>query len=103
MFTLPAHYQTYVCYMTATKSKRLTNTLQLSYRHITNPIIIHTDKVMNAISACAAALRGVAGGKTPQALQDLQQIVEFAERTLFKNASAMEQRSAQHAATPLRV
>ena len=103
LFTPPEHYQTHMCRVKGTKREQLTDTLQLSHKHITNPTIIHADKVMNATSACAAALRGVAKGKTPQKLQDLQQIVELAGRTVSKNASAMQRRAAQHTAPPPRV
>merc|ERR1712194_903711 len=47
--------------------------------------------------------RGVAGGKTPKELQDLQKIVEIAGRTVSRNASAMDQATAQHAAQAPRV
>merc|ERR1712086_335197 len=77
--------------------------VSVSHKNITNPSITHADKVMHAISACAAALRGVAGGRTPKELQDLQQIIEIAGRTVSKNASAMEQANAQHAAQAPRV
>jgi hypothetical protein len=60
------HYRTHVCHVKATKSKRLTGTLQLSHKNITDPTITHADKVMHAISACAAGLKGVAGGNIPQ-------------------------------------
>ena len=72
LFTLPEHYRTHVCQVKAAKSERVTNTLQLTHKHITNPTITHADKVMNAIAACAATLGGVAGGNTSQELQDLQ-------------------------------
>ena len=68
LFTSPEHYHTHVCHVKATKSERLTDTLQLRHKHITNPTVTHADKVMNAISACAAALKRVAGGKTPKEL-----------------------------------
>ena len=71
LFTSPEHYRTHVCHVKATKSERLTDTLQLRHKHITNPTVTHADKVMNPISACAAALKGVAGGKTPKELHDL--------------------------------
>ena len=60
--TSPEHYRTHMCHVKATNSKRLTNMLQLSHKNITNPTVTHADKVMLAISACAVALQGVAGG-----------------------------------------
>ena len=71
LFTLPEHYMTHMCHVKTIKTKQLTGTLQLSHKNITNPTIIHMDKVMNTISACATALKGVDGGKTPKELQDL--------------------------------
>ena len=47
-------------------------------QNITNPTITHADKVMNAISAYVAALKGVTGKKTPKELKDLQEIVTIA-------------------------
>ena len=66
----PEYYRMHVCHMKTTKSKQLTDTLQLSHGNITNPTITHVDKRMNAISVCAVTLKGVAGGKTPKRLQD---------------------------------
>ena len=68
LFILQEHYQTHVRNLKATKSEGLANTLHLTHKHITNPTITHADKVMNPISAGAAAVRGVAGGKTTQEL-----------------------------------
>ena len=90
LFTSPEYYRTHVCHVKATKAERLTDTLQLSHKNITSHTITHTDKVMNAISACATALKGVAGGKTPKELKDLQEIVEITGRTAMKKASALE-------------
>ena len=92
-----------MCHAKATKSKQLTDTLQISHKHITNLTITHTDKLMNAIFVCAVILRGVARGKAPHELQDAQQILELTGRKVSKNASAMDQRAAQHVSTPLRV
>ena len=72
LFMSPEHYRTHMCHVKTTKNERLTDTLQLSHKNITNPTITHADKVMNAISACATALKGVADVKTPKELQDLQ-------------------------------
>ena len=66
LFTSSEHCHIHMCHVKTTKSKLLTNTLQLSHKTTTNLTIIHTDKVMNTIYECAAALREVAGGKTPQ-------------------------------------
>ena len=62
---LPEHYRIHMCHMKTTNSEQLTNTLQLIHKTITNSTITYADKVINAIYVCAAALRGVAGGKTP--------------------------------------
>jgi hypothetical protein len=37
LFTLPEHYHTHNCHIKHTKSKRLSNTVQLQHKHITNP------------------------------------------------------------------
>ena len=103
LFTSQEHYRTQVCHVKATKNERLTNMLQLSHKNITNPTNTHTDKVMNAISACAEALRGVAGRKTPEEFQDLQEVVEITGRTVLKKVSVLEQSTTQPATAPPRV
>lgn len=99
----PEHYQTHVCYVKAIKSKHLTDTLQLTNKLTKNPTITHADKVMNTISVCAVTLKGVARGKTPHELHNVQQIVDLAGRTVSRNASAMKWRVVQRAVAPPRV
>jgi len=56
--TSPEHYRTHMCHVKETRSKRLTDTVQFNHKNITNPTLTHTDKIMQAISACANALKG---------------------------------------------
>jgi hypothetical protein len=75
----------------------------LSHKDITNLTITHAGKMMNVISACAAALKGVTGEKMPKEMQDLQETVKISGRTVSKNASAMEQSTMQPVTSPPRV
>ena len=58
-FTSEEHYHTHNCHVKATRIKRLTNTINLQHKHITNPKISHANKVMAAISECAKVIRGM--------------------------------------------
>ena len=52
----PEHYRTHLCYVKSTKSERFTDTMQFNHKYITNPMLTHVDKVMNAIVDCAKAI-----------------------------------------------
>jgi hypothetical protein len=56
LFTLPEHYPTHNCHIKHTKSKCLSNTVQLQHKCITNPSITHANKVMNALAECIKAI-----------------------------------------------
>ena len=71
MYTSPEHYRTHVCHVKATRSERLTDTMELQHKRITNPNITHADKVMKALVDCAKAIKGVPEGKSSSELQDL--------------------------------
>jgi hypothetical protein len=50
LFTSSEHYRTHNCHFKHTKSKQLSNTVQLQHKRITYPSITHADKVMNALA-----------------------------------------------------
>jgi hypothetical protein len=86
LFTSPEHYCTYNCHIKHTKSKRLSNTVQLQHKHITNPSITHTNKVMQALAECVKALQGMTGkARNSQAAQDLQCIVDATQACVQTN------------------
>ena len=68
--------------MKATRSKRLTDTMELQHKSITNPTVTHADMVMKDILDCAEAIKGVTTGKSSSKLRDLQQIVDLSKRAV---------------------
>jgi hypothetical protein len=57
LITLPEHYCTHNCHIKHIKSKRLSDTVQLQHKHITNPSITHADKLMNVLAECVKAIQ----------------------------------------------
>eukprot|EP00804_Cyclotella_cryptica_P007549 CCRYP_010638-RA/>CCRYP_010638-RA protein AED:0.05 eAED:0.05 QI:0/0/0/1/1/1/3/0/1237 len=57
--TSPEHYRTHQCHIKATNSERLSDTVVFQHKSITHPSLTPTDKLMQAVSACAAALKGI--------------------------------------------
>ena len=55
ILTSPKHYRMHRCHNKATKSERVSDTVNFSHKNITRPTITHADKVMNAIADCAKA------------------------------------------------
>ena len=83
LFTLPEHYCTHNFHIKHTKSKRLSDTVQFQHKRITNPSIIHADKVMHTLADCVKAMEGMkVKTRTSQALQDLQCIVDATQAHL---------------------
>ena len=77
LFTSPEHYRTHNCRVKHTKSKCLSDTVQLQHKRITNPSITHMDKVMHALANCVKAIHSMTGkGRTSPAMLDLQRIVD---------------------------
>eukprot|EP00804_Cyclotella_cryptica_P030326 CCRYP_011862-RA/>CCRYP_011862-RA protein AED:0.33 eAED:0.33 QI:0/0/0/1/0.66/0.75/4/0/887 len=57
--TSPEHYRTHRCHIKSTNSERLSDTAVFQHKSITHPSLTPTDKLMQAVSACAAALKGI--------------------------------------------
>ena len=55
--TSPEHYQTHTCHIKSTQSKQLSDTVYFKHKNITNPSLLHADKIMNAISNLANVLK----------------------------------------------
>jgi hypothetical protein len=86
LFTLPEHYCTHNCHIKHTKSEQLSDMVQLQHKWISNPSITHTDKVMHALAECVKAIQGMTGkARNPQAVQDLQRIVDATQAQLQAN------------------
>jgi hypothetical protein len=72
LFTSPEHYRTHNCHIKHTKSKQLSNTVQFQHKRITNPSIMHANKVIQALAKCTKAIQGMMGkDRNSQAAQDL--------------------------------
>jgi hypothetical protein len=92
LFTLPELYCTHNCHIKHTKSKRLSNTVQLQHKCITNPSITHTNKVMHALAECIKAIQGMMGkARNSQAAQDLQGIVDATQAQVQTNPHKFEE------------
>jgi hypothetical protein len=61
LFTSPEHYPTHNCHIKHTKSEQLSNTVQFQHKCITNPSIMHANKVMQALAECVKAIQGMTG------------------------------------------
>ncbi len=98
LFTSPEHYCTHTCYVKATKSKCHSNTVHFKHKHITNPTITHTDKVMQALMECVKTITGATGGTTAQDAKDLQPIVKATQAALHKNDAPINNSNTKHQA-----
>jgi hypothetical protein len=92
LFILPEHYCTHNCHIKHTNSKRLSNTVQLQHKRITNPSITHTKKVMHALAECTKAIQGMTGNaRNSQDAQDLQCIVDTTQAQVQTNPHKFEE------------
>jgi hypothetical protein len=57
--TSPEHYRTHRCHIKSTNCDRLSDTVVFQHKAITHPSLTPADKLMQAVSACAAALKGI--------------------------------------------
>lgn len=73
--TSPEHYPIHNCHIKITRSKQLSNTVHFKHKNITNPSLTPTDKLMQAIANCKAAISGLMHTKHDTALHDLCSIV----------------------------
>ena len=80
--TSPEHYRVHNCHIKSTKAERLTDTIQFKHKNITNPTLSHSDKLMNALANCKAALLGHLDFKSDSNLKELDTLVKQVERRL---------------------
>ena len=52
--------------------------MQLAHKNITNPTILHANKVMTAIINCAKTIKGMSGHIGAEQMQQLLQLIEAA-------------------------
>eukprot|EP00804_Cyclotella_cryptica_P010817 CCRYP_008749-RA/>CCRYP_008749-RA protein AED:0.21 eAED:0.21 QI:0/0/0/1/1/1/3/0/823 len=57
--TSPEHYRTHTCHIKSTNSDRLSDTVVFQHKSITHPSLTPTDKLMQTVAVCAAALKGI--------------------------------------------
>jgi hypothetical protein len=81
--TSPEHYRVHNCHIKHTNKERLSDTVHFTHKHITNPSLSPSDKLMNAIAHCKAAIDNLVHDKSNQELRDLQTIVNNAQQKLI--------------------
>ena len=86
MSTSPEHDRTHTCHVKETRSERLTDTVQFGHKNITNPTLTHADKIMQAISACANALKGTSNGGTELERRQMEQLQQLANKAVEQGA-----------------
>ncbi len=63
------------------------DTIHSKHKHITNPTLTHTNKIIWALSHCAQVRKGKDTTATDQQLRDLQRLVEVTQANLLQQAS----------------
>jgi hypothetical protein len=91
LHTSPEHYRVHNCHIKGTRAEQLTNTISFKHKNITNPTLSHSDKLMNALANCKAALMGKIDNKSDHSLEELKTIVQQAEAKLHSQQDTMEQ------------
>jgi len=92
--TSPKHYHMHRCHIKATKSERVSDTVNFSHKNITGSTITHADKVMNAIADCAKTIKDIT---SPNGAEEMRQLVELTEQAIHKHPAI-----AKLLATPVR-
>eukprot|EP00804_Cyclotella_cryptica_P009064 CCRYP_003161-RA/>CCRYP_003161-RA protein AED:0.28 eAED:0.28 QI:0/0/0/1/1/1/2/0/561 len=77
--TSPEHYHTHRCHIESTNSDRLSNTVVFQHKSITHPSLTPTDKLMQAVCACAAALKGITA--PTKEITDLKALLDITATT----------------------
>ena len=90
LYTFLEHYYTHACHIKSTKSKRLTDTIQFKHKRITNPIITHADKIMQAMADCIEAWKGITNSNGKHELIELERLVENKLPTSIPTTSLMQ-------------
>ena len=85
LFTSEHHYRVHNCHVKNTRSERLTDTVHLQHKTITNPQVSHADKVMAAISDCSKAIKGMTATENDPNMRQLQQLVRLTTQAARNN------------------
>ena len=98
LYILPEHYCTHNCHVKATRSKRLSDTVQFQHEDITNPTVTHADKRVNAIVTCINTIYSLGNGKNECNIRDLNQLLEVTNRIVKRNEdkATKKNRTLQH-------
>eukprot|EP00804_Cyclotella_cryptica_P011786 CCRYP_011381-RA/>CCRYP_011381-RA protein AED:0.36 eAED:0.36 QI:0/0/0/1/1/1/2/0/520 len=83
--TSPEHYRTHRCHIKSTNSERLSDTVVFQHKSITHPSLTPTDKLMQAVSACAAALKGITA--PTKDITDLKALLDITATTAHTSES----------------
>jgi hypothetical protein len=95
--TSPEHYRVHNCHIKSTRAERLSDTIQFKHKHITNPTLSHSDKLMNALANCKAILLGKLDNTSDHSLYELKTIVQQVEHKLQrKQITSMNQEQPRH-------
>ena len=77
LFTSPEHYRTHRCHVKATRSERLSDTVQFLCKNITNPTKTLADKIMVAVSHVSDLIGKTGDGdKADEAMEELERLAE---------------------------
>lgn len=75
LYTSSEHYRVHNCHVKSTWATHLSDTVSFWHKHITNPMILHTDKLMNSSAQCKHILHGRVDDTAAQEMCELQTIV----------------------------
>jgi hypothetical protein len=95
--TSPEHYHTHRCHIKATKSEWVSDTINFSHKHITRPTITHADKVMNAITDCAKAIKDITSSN---GAEEMWQLVELTEQAIHQHSAIANAFATPDSTTP---
>jgi hypothetical protein len=85
--TSPDEYRTHLCHIKNTSSNRLSDIVHFKHKHITNPTLMHANKIMRELSHCTQVLKGKDTTATDQESCNLQRLVEVTQANLLQQVS----------------
>ena len=106
LFTSGDHYRTHKMFITNTKDKRLSDTVDLMHRSITHPVITYEYQVINALARFAKSVDKMTGKNTALTktngvnMKDLQSLANAAARITVAHSKIAEQRAPPEISQP---
>ena len=95
MYTSPEHYRTNMFLMKNSKTKRPSDTAVIHTKNITNPVVTHGDRVVQAAERLAESIGALAGKKQNDAkkkndanMEDLRKLAEATKSLADRNRSS---------------